>query len=223
MTTEPAPGSVTLKPAQPRKRANNADESRQNILDVATEEFARNGLSGSRIDEIAARTKTSKRMIYYHFGDKEGLYLAVLESVYRKIRAVEATLEIEHLEPEKALKRLVEFTFDYQNNNEDFIRLVMIENIHHGAYLAKSKEIRALNFKIIDTIADLYSRGVSAGVFRPGLDPVEIHWFISALCFFNVSNRATFSNIFDIDMASAINTVARREAVVEMVTRFVLK
>jgi AcrR family transcriptional regulator len=220
---ESAQGPIALKPAKSRKRVHNADASRQNILDVATEEFARNGLSGSRIDEIAARTKTSKRMIYYHFGDKEGLYLAVLESVYRKIRALEATLDIEHLEPEKALKRLIEFTFDYQNNNEDFIRLVMIENIHHGAYLAKSKEIRKLNFKIIDSITALYSRGVEAGAFRTGLDPVDIHWFISALCFFNVSNRATFSNIFDIDMASAINTVARREAIVEMVTRFVLK
>ena len=215
--------TIALKPTKARRRAPNADESRQNILDVATEEFARNGLSGSRIDEIAARTDTSKRMIYYHFGDKEGLYLAVLESVYQKIRAVEETLRIEHLEPEKALKRLIEFTFDYQNSNEDFIRLVMIENIHHGVHLAKSKKIRDLNVTVIDAIAGLYDRGVKAGVFRRGLDPVDLHWFISALCFFNVSNRATFSKIFDTDMASAINTVARRDAIVEMVMRFVLK
>lgn len=215
--------SATLRPAKASRRAHNADASRQNILEVATEEFARNGLSGSRIDEIAARTKTSKRMIYYHFGDKEGLYLAVLEAVYQKIRAVEATLKIEHLEPEKALKRLIEFSFDYQNGNEDFIRLVMIENIHHGAYLARSKKIRELNVTAIDTITGLYDRGVTAGVFRPGLDPVHLHWFISALCFFNVSNRATFSKIFDTDMASAINTVARRDAIVEMVMRFVLR
>jgi len=221
--TASANESATLKPAKASRRTHNADASRQNILEVATEEFARNGLSGSRIDEIAARTKTSKRMIYYHFGDKEGLYLAVLESVYQKIRAVEATLKIEHLEPEKALKRLIEFTFDYQNSNEDFIRLVMIENIHHGAYVARSEKIRNLNVTVIDTIARLYDRGVTAGVFRPGLDPVELHWFISALCFFNVSNRATFSKIFDTDMASAINTVARRDAIVEMVMRFVLK
>jgi AcrR family transcriptional regulator len=219
----PEPGFATVKEAKSPTRTHNADESRKNILEVATDEFARNGLSGSRIDEIAARTRTSKRMIYYHFGDKEGLYLAVLEAVYRKIRAVEATLDIEHLKPVDALRKLVEFTFDYQDANEDFIRLVMIENIHHGAYLAKSTSIQSLNLTVIDAIAGLYGRGIEDGTFRDGLDPVDIHWFISALCFFNVSNRATFSNIFKKDMTSATSVADRRAAVVEMVLRFVLR
>ena len=106
------------------------------------------------------------------------------------------------LPPREALDRLVRFTFDHHNSHEDFIRLVMIENIHHAAYLAKSEVIQQLNIRAIDAVAGLYRRGVDQGVFRTGLDPIELHWQISALCFFNVSNRATFSKIFKRDLGS---------------------
>ena len=221
------PEAVREKPdlaAKPpiRSRTNDSDATKRNILEVATEEFARNGLSGSRIDEIAARTKTSKRMIYYYFGDKEGLYLAVLESVYQKIRKIETALDLDDLAPADALRKLVEFTFDYQNENEDFVRLVMIENIHHGRYLAKSKVIQDLNVTAIDAISRLYRRGVEQKVFREGLDAIDIHWFISALCFFNVSNRATFSNIFKRDLTAPATLSARRASVVDKIIRYVV-
>jgi len=221
------PEAVREKPdlaAKPpiRSRTNDSDATKRNILEVATEEFARNGLSGSRIDEIAARTKTSKRMIYYYFGDKEGLYLAVLESVYQKIRKIETALDLDDLAPADALRKLVEFTFDYQNENEDFVRLVMIENIHHGRYLAKSKVIQDLNVTAIDAISRLYRRGVEQKVFREGLDAIDIHWFISALCFFNVSNRATFSNIFKRDLTAPAALSARRASVVDNIIRYVV-
>jgi AcrR family transcriptional regulator len=221
------PEAVREKPdlaAKPpiRSRTNDSDATKRNILEVATEEFARNGLSGSRIDEIAARTKTSKRMIYYYFGDKEGLYLAVLESVYQKIRKIETALDLDDLAPADALRKLVEFTFDYQNENEDFVRLVMIENIHHGRYLAKSKVIQDLNVTAIDAISRLYRRGVEQKVFREGLDAIDIHWFISALCFFNVSNRATFSNIFKRDLTAPATLSARRASMVDNIIRYVV-
>jgi AcrR family transcriptional regulator len=221
------PEAVREKPdlaAKPpiRSRTNDSDATKRNILEVATEEFARNGLSGSRIDEIAARTKTSKRMIYYYFGDKEGLYLAVLESVYQKIRKIETALDLDDLAPADALRKLVEFTFDYQNENEDFVRLVMIENIHHGRYLAKSKVIQDLNVTAIDAISRLYRRGVEQKAFREGLDAIDIHWFISALCFFNVSNRATFSNIFKRDLTAPAALSARRASVVDNIIRYVV-
>ena len=204
-------------------RSHDAEATRRDIIEVATEEFARNGLSGSRIDEIAAKTKTSKRMIYYYFGDKEGLYLAVLEAAYQRIRAIEAELDLEHLPPVEALKTLVEFTFDYQNTHEDFIRLVMIENIHHGAYLKKSKVVQDLNVTVIDAIRDIYDRGRREGVFRDDLDPIDIHFVISAPCFFNVSNRATFSNIFKRDMSAPEALKRRRASIVEMVLRYVMR
>lgn len=206
---------------EPPKRQQDPDGTRRDILETALKEFALNGLSGARIDEIAARTKSSKRMIYYYFGDKEGLYLRALESAYRTVREGENQLDTKGLPPREALKRLVEFTFDHHHSHEDFIRLVMIENIHNGQYLEQSEVIRGLNVTAIDHIASIYARGVSEGVFRPGLDPVELHWQVSALCFFNVSNRATFSKIFGRDFGSDAALKRLKNNVVEMVLGFV--
>jgi AcrR family transcriptional regulator len=160
-------------------------------------------------------------MIYYYFDSKEGLYLRVLEAAYSKVREFEAGLQLDDLPPVEALTRLVRFTFDHHNSNEDFIRLVMIENIHHGEYLAQSSAIQKLNLTAIDSISRLLGRGVRDGVFRDGIDAVELHWKISALCFFNVSNRATFSRIFKRDLGSPQSLASLREGVVEMIVRHV--
>jgi AcrR family transcriptional regulator len=202
-------------------RTPDAEGTRRNILEVANAEFAQKGFSGARIDEIAARTNTSKRMIYYYFTDKEGLFVAVLEEAYRRIRSIENTLDLEHLGPEEALAKLVGFTFDYQNANPDFIRLVMVENIHDGTHLKRSRAIHDVNVTVIEKIRRLYQRGVAEGVFRKGLDPVDIHMSISALCFFNVSNRATFSLIFERDMTSPKALAKRRAIVVDAILRSV--
>jgi AcrR family transcriptional regulator len=197
-----------------------ASWTRQNILDVATRHFAEKGLDGARIDEIAADTATSKRMIYYYFTDKESLFVAVLEHAYGRIRADEARLKLDERDPESAIAELVGFTFDYQNSHPEFIRLVMIENIHRGRHMAKSSAISSLNVSVVTTLARIYARGLQAGVFRPGIDAIDLHWTISALCFFNVSNRATFSLIFDRDLASADALAARRRQVVELVLQW---
>lgn len=218
-TTTPAKSGSRRAPA----KARSPDATKQDIIAVATREFAQNGLSGARVDEIAAKTGSSKRMIYYYFKDKDGLYLAVLEEAYRKVRTTEAQLDLEHLRPVEALRRLVEFTFDHHHSNEAFIRLVMIENIHHGDYLARSKTIQDLNVSAIGEIERIYRRGVQEGVFRKGLNAIDLHWQISALCFFNVSNRATFSQIFRVDLASKKAVAALRAQVVDMVMRNVLK
>lgn len=219
---------MDMTKSKPRVRADGSPTrtqdpqgTRQNILDIASEEFALNGLSGARVDEIASRTRSSKRMIYYYFGDKEGLYLSALENAYRRVREGEAKLNIDGLPPIEALARLVEFTFDHHHQHEEFIRMVMIENIHHAQYLGRSKAIRDLNVTAIDKIGRIYARGVEEGVFRKGLDPMDLHWQVSALCFFNVSNRATFSKIFGRDLGAASELVRLRRNVVDMIVRFV--
>jgi AcrR family transcriptional regulator len=204
-------------------RTQDPEGTRQNIIEIASEEFALNGLSGARIDEIASRTRASKRMIYYYFGHKEGLYLSALENAYQAVRRGEGQLAIEHLPPLEALKRLVEFTFNHHQQHESFIRMVMIENIHHGEFLDRSKTIRQLNVTAIDHIKKLYARGVKEGQFRRNLDPIELHWQISALCFFNVSNRATFSRIFGRDFGARDAQAALRKNVVDMVVRYVVR
>jgi AcrR family transcriptional regulator len=195
----------------------------RNILAVAMAEFAANGLSGARIDEIAAKTHTSKRMIYYYFGDKDGLYRRVLEEAYRKVRAGEQELELDHLPPVAALQRLAEFTFDHHSRNPDFIRIVMIENIHHGAYLEQSDLIRLLNAGAIQSLEAICRRGCDAGLFRDDVSPLELHWHISAMSFFNVSNRATFSRIFGNALFAPKGQRALRRHLVEMVVGLALK
>ena len=206
--------------AAPLPRTNDPARTMAGILEVATSEFANKGLSGARIDAIAATTKTSKRMIYYYFGSKEGLYIAVLEEAYRRMRKIEAELHLQDLSPVEALQRLVEFTFDHHLGNTDYIRLVMTENMERGAYLAQSKSIQELNVPAIHSIRLLYERGVAQGVFRPGLDPIDIHASISALTFFNVSNQHTFGLIFKDGRSRAEAVAARRQNIVEMITRF---
>ena len=203
------------------KRTNDPERTMAGILAVATKEFADKGLTGARIDAIADATHTSKRMIYYYYGSKEGLYLAVLEDAYRRVRATEADLHLADLAPQDALKALVGFTFDHHHSNQDFIRLVMSENIQRGEYLVQSQLIQELNASVIQSIEALYKRGVKAGVFRKGLDPIDIHASISALTFFNVSNRYTFDLIFQRDGQNAKALAARRQSVVDMVLRFV--
>ena len=219
--------SAVKKPASPAvkvmaaTRTNDPARTMAGILEVATKEFAEKGLSGARIDEIAATTQTSKRMIYYYFGNKEGLYVAVLEEAYRRMRAIESEQHLADLAPEAALRKLVEFTFDHHQGNPDYIRLVMNENMARGVYLAQSKTIRELNVPAIQAIRQLYDRGVAEGVFRPGLDPIDIHASISALTFFNVSNQHTFGLIFKHDGQTPGALAARRHSVVEMIVRFV--
>lgn len=191
------------------------------ILEVATHEFADKGLAGARIDAIAAATRTSKRMIYYYFGSKDGLYLAVLEEAYRRMRSIEADLHLDDLAPVQALRRLVEFTYDHHQGNEDFIRLVMSENIHRAEYLRQSKTLRELNVKAIDAIRGVYDRGVAQGLFRPGLDPIDLHAAVSALTVFNVSNRYTFGTIFNRDDRHNPAQTLQREHVVQLILRFV--
>ena len=222
---EPVPFEVKTagKRRPPETRPYDAEKSLADILEVATAEFADKGLAGARIDEIAAATRTSKRMIYYHFESKEALYIAVLEAAYRRIRAIEAELHLEDLAPEDALRKLVAFTFDYQHDNEPFIRLVMNENMHRGEYLARSSIIQELNVPAIDAVQRVYRRGLEAGVFRRDVDPIDLHMSISALCFFNVANRYTFSLIFKRDLTSPAALRARRDSVVEMIVRYLRK
>jgi AcrR family transcriptional regulator len=205
----------------PEERERDPEATRANILEIATAEFAEKGFSGARVDDIAARTNTSKRMIYYYFGDKEGLFVAVIEQAYAGIRQIEANLSLDHLDPEQALRTLVGFTFDYQNANEGFIRLVMVENIHRGVHLARSPNIEELNVPAIATLRDIYRRGRAAGTFRDGIDEIDLHMSISALCFFNVANRATFSRIFKREMATPDALARRREIVIDTVMRYV--
>jgi AcrR family transcriptional regulator len=216
------------KPKQKPKRGARArkydpDETKRDILSVATAEFARHGYNGARIDAIAARTSTTKRMIYYYFGGKERLYITVLEQEYAKIRTYEEGLGLESLEPEQAIRRLTEFTFDYDHAHPDFVRLVAIENIHHARHLAKSTAIRSVNATIIGTIDAILQRGRLKGDFKASVRAVDVHMLMSALCFFHVSNLHTFGAIFRRDFLSPSVRKTHKKMVADFVVHLLKK
>ncbi|WLR95848.1 TetR/AcrR family transcriptional regulator [Shinella zoogloeoides] len=194
-------------------RKNDPERTKEDILAVATEEFSTHGLAGARVDAIAERTRTSKRMIYYYFGGKEGLYLSVLERAYRKIRTLEEDLKLASLAPEEALRTLISSTFEHDEANPDFVRLVSIENIHHAAHMLRSEAIRDLNVSVIETIAGILERGRAEGVFKRDADPIDVHMLISAFCFFRVSNRYTFGTIFRRDLSEP-QTMTRHKGLI---------
>jgi AcrR family transcriptional regulator len=198
-----------------------AEQTRQNILKVATEEFATKGLSGGRVDAIAAKTLASKRMIYYYFGGKTGLYSAVLEGAYAAIRAEEAQFDLAHMPPRDALRRLIEITFDYDENHTKFVSLVSIENIHRAKYLSKLPSLRDINQSAIRTLEDILQRGQAEGVFRQGIEALDVHLLISAFCFFRVSNRHTFEALFDCNFANPRTRARHRKMITEAVLSYV--
>ena len=178
-----------------RERQRDAERTRNEILDVATREFAEHGYSGARVDEIAERTRTTKRMIYYYFGGKEQLYIAVLERAYaRDPAAPSSEVDVEHLEPVAAIRRLAELTFDHHEAHPDFIRLVSIENIHRAEHMARSQAIAELGTPAIDLIERILERGRAEGIFRRDVDAIDVHMMISAFCVFRVANRHTFGD-----------------------------
>lgn len=200
----------------------NPEAVQEDILRVATDEFAARGLSGARIDDIARQTKASKRMIYYYFNDKEGLYQAVLERVYSTLRENEDKLKVENLDPVAGLALLTRATFEAHATTPIFIRLVMIENIHNAEYLRRSEIVPRLNRSIIRKLEDVCARGKAQGLFRETADPLELHWLISSPSFYNVSNRATFTVSFGTELYSPEGQRRLAQRVVDMILGLVV-
>lgn len=176
--------------------------TREAILIAAQHEFAKRGLSGASVNAISNRAGANKRLIYYYFGSKDDLYLAVLERVYEGLRGAERKLNLDHLEPETAMRRLVEFNFDYCHKHPELISLINNENLHHAKHLRRSAKVRELHSPFVRMIDEILKRGVAKRVFRPGLDPVNVYITIAAIGYFYLSNNSTLSAIFGRDLGT---------------------
>jgi AcrR family transcriptional regulator len=202
------------------ERVRDAARTRGEILDVATAEFAARGYNGARVDEIAALTRTTKRMIYYHFGGKKQLYIAVLERAYARIRTAEQQVNVDHMDPVTAVRRIAEVTFDHHEAHPDFIRLVSIENVHHAEHVKELAEMVDLGTPVIRLLDELLERGRESGLFRPGIDAIDVHMMISAFCVFRVSNRHTFGAIFGRDLVDPTRHDHYRTMCGDMIVRY---
>lgn len=196
--------------------------NRAGIVAAAIDEFASRGFKGASMDAIASRTHTTRAMINYYFGGKEQVYLAVLEQVYAEIREAETFLDLEHLAPVDAIRRIVEFTYEYYLTHQYFVRIVVAENQAKGRHFRKSKAMRTLNRPIIDMLARVIERGQADGTFRRDVDPVEVHMAIAALGMFNVTNQYTFGAIFQREMGTKGDVRRRREIVGEVILSYLM-
>lgn len=194
-----------------------AAATRQRILDAALAEFAEKGLAGARVDEIALRAGANKRMLYAHFGSKEELWLVVLEAAYAAKRAEERGLRVEALPPEEAMRRLVEFNLRYTAAHPEFVALLNQENVHRAAYLQRSEGVPALYSPLLGQIGAVLARGAEAGVFRRGVDPVQLYITIVGLGHFFVANQHTLSTVLGAELGTEAALAARERHAVEVV------
>lgn len=193
MNSPKAPAAREIKRRDP-------EATKADILKVATDEFATNGFNGARVDRIAQDTATTKRMIYYYFGSKQGLYIAALENAYVNFRKLEQNLNVDEMTPTDALRKLAEFTYDHHQSHHDFIRLVQVENINKVKYLKKSPRVKELQGAVISTLQSIIKRGIASGEFRKDLEAFDVHMAISALTVFPVGNQHTIKLIFGRDL-----------------------
>jgi AcrR family transcriptional regulator len=204
-------------------RTRDADRTQQEILGAAMIEFAASGLGGARIDAIAERAGVNKRLIYYYFGSKQGLFLAVLEQTYADIREAERALQLETTDPADAVRRLVAFTWNHYLEHPEFLTLLNSENLHRAQHLKQSKRIREMNSPLIQSLGDMLERGRRKGVFRGGVDAVQLYISIAGLAYFYLSNNHTLSTIFGRDLMAPKALSERLSHITEVVMGYILR
>lgn len=192
--------------------------TRRRILLAAAEEFANGGLFGARVDQIARRAETNERMLYYYFGSKEQLFTAVLEHAFCALNEAEQTLDLADLAPVEAMTRLAHFVWDYYRDHPEFLRLINNENLHEARYMQKSTRIREMVSPILATLGAILTRGESAGLFRPNVDPLRLYVTLSGMGYYIVSNRFTLASTLGRDFS----TSAERAEIIQLNTEMLL-
>lgn len=204
-----------------RTMPRDAGQTKKRILAAATAEFARKGLGGARVDEIALRSKSNKRMIYHYFGSKDRLFTEVLEAAYLGIRTAEQELHLDEMDPETAIRRLVEFTWDYYLAHPEFLTLVNSENLHRAKHLKSSAVIKRTSHVFVNMVKAILDRGAKAHVFRAGIDPVQLNITIAAIGYYYLTNRFTGSIIYERDLMSRDNLEARLKFNLDTILRLI--
>ncbi|MBL0375183.1 TetR family transcriptional regulator [Rhizobium sp. KVB221] len=207
----------------PKPRVRDAEATQKRIMAAAKKEFARNGLGGARVDVIAEQAKANKRMIYHYFESKETLFQRVLEEAYSDIRSAEQKLQLDHLDARSALEKLVRFTWKYYLDNPEFITLVNSENLHKAKHLKKSELIHTMSRRFVSMVGELLERGVKEGVFRDGIDPVQLNITIAAINYYYLTNRFTGSIVFERNLMAPEALEERLTFNIETIMRLVCK
>jgi len=214
---------TTTASGAPDQRSRRSEQSQHQILAAAEVEFTNKGLAGARVDEIAEQSGVNKQMIYYYYGSKEDLYLTVLERAYAGMRKSESELNLKGLPPLDAIRKLVEFKFDYYIKNPAMVRLLAGENMLNAQYLKKSSRLREMQVSLIDVLQSVLSAGEKQKVFRKGIDPVQLYFSIASLSYFYFANAPTLSTAFGRNLAEPKEQKARIAHAVDLILTYVRK
>lgn len=209
---------MTKKPDKPITR--DPEKSRANILQAARIEFARCGLGGARVDQIAKIAGINKRMLYYYFGNKDGLFCAVLEANYAHKRDSEKALALEQEEPVEAIRKLIALTWGYYLKHPEFLTLLNSANLHQAKHLKKSKEVRKMHTPFVSMIKSVLDKGVSQEVFKKDVDPAQLYISIAGLAYFYLSNQYTLSAIFGRNLLAPTARKERLEHMTDVVLSY---
>ena len=209
-------GYIHLKATKSKKGASSHDR----ILQAALQEFANKGIDGARVDEIARVSGANKNMIYHYFKSKENLFTAVLERAYENVRSRQQDLSLRHLDPISAMRRLVEHTADIWIEVPEFNRLLASENLHRAKHVRRSKKIQSMYVPLIDTLKDILDRGVKDGVFRDGIDPVDLYISVTSLSAHYVAHHFTFDAIFKTNLMLPKKIEQRKSTICTMILRY---
>ncbi len=200
----------------------NKERTRALILAAATEEFADKGFAGARIEQIAERSGSNKRMLYYYFNNKDDLFLAVMENTYKTIRDAESRLHLLDLPPTEAIRSLIAFTWDYYIKHPEFLRLLNTENLYHAAHIKKSEGIGFYNSRLIGTLNEILIRGQREKLFRGGVDPLQLYISIAALSYFYLSNNDTLSTVFVRDLNTPRAKLERLQHMIDLILGYLM-
>ena len=203
-----------------KKTVRNANLTRMKIIETATEEFVEKGYAGARVDEIVKKAKISKNLLYHHFGSKEKLFVQVLEHGYAQLRAHQMAFHIQGLSPEEGMRKLISTTFEYFTDHPEIISLLNTENLHKAIHIKQSERILSMYHPIIDIINELLWRGVKTGIFRKGVDAVDLYISIVALGYYYISNRYTLSSIFKTDLTDPVRINQRNNHIEDMIISY---
>ncbi|MCP5372248.1 MAG: TetR family transcriptional regulator [Hyphomicrobiales bacterium] len=195
----------------------NPQRTRARILEAARTAFCARGVDGATMEDIARRAEVNKRMVYHYFGNKEDLYLAVLEDTYEDRRLHDSQLDLRHADPQEGMRRLIRASFDYCRRHPEYIKLLIVENINGARHLRRSTKVHNLHLQVLDDIGELLQRGSRIGLFRAHADPTQVFMTIASLCFFYHSNNATLSAILESDLAAPLASTAREAHVEEVI------
>ena len=210
------------KPVEHERRQRDPERTKLEILEVATQEFADRGFAGARVDEIAARTRTTKRMIYYYFGSKELLYITALEKAYETIRITEQSVDIDNLDPVAAVRKLAELTFDRHEANPNFSRLVSHENTQRAQFINADGGFPGLDRPVIKMLQRSLDQGRSEGIFHRDIDVFDVHMLISSFCFFRINNQYTFAANFNRNLVDSSRRAMYRRMIGDVVVQYLL-